>query len=157
MRTAVLHLPRIMLLTLIIGVAACTTAPVPSPPKPTVKAEHKKDCSALRIGGRETLKRPGIGTVHADKRLNRVDGVLLSERVFLEIALPSSGEKPVFLYAYAERARFNAKGKILCLEGLAIVEGARLVIEATEPDTRIFFDETGKVTTKGAHSTYAYD
>ncbi|OYW73112.1 MAG: hypothetical protein B7Z37_22815 [Verrucomicrobia bacterium 12-59-8] len=111
----------------------------------------------MRIGGREELKLAGIGTVYADKRTDVEGGVLLSGRVFLEISLPRPGDKPMFLYAYAERARSNRKGSILCLEGLAIVEGASIVIEGTEPDTRIFFDETGKVTTRGAHGTSTYN
>jgi hypothetical protein len=156
MSPALLHLARTQLLPLCVGLAACTTAPVPSPPKSAAKPEHKKDYSALRIDGRETLKLPGFGVIHADKRADVEDGVLLSGRVFLEISLPASGDKPMFLYAYAERARSNSKRSILCLEGLAIVEGARIVIEGTKPDTRIFFDETGKVTTKGAHTQTFY-
>lgn len=89
MKPAVLHLPRIMLLVAGIGVAACSTAPSLSPPKPAARPERKKDYSALRIGGRESLKLPGIGTIHADKRQNVEGGALWSGRVFLEVALPA--------------------------------------------------------------------
>lgn len=151
-----LHLARISLLTLCLGLAACSTAPAPLPPKPVAKPEQKKDYSALRIGGRETLKLPGIGTVHADKRADVEGGVLLSGRVFLEITPPTSDGNPWFLYAYAERARSNSQGSILCLEGWAIVEGDDHVHQSTEAGTRIFFDETGKMTTKGGHETISY-
>ena len=156
MKLAALHLPIITLLAVSIGVAACVTSPVPSPSKPAAKAEHKKDYAALRIGGRETLKLPGIGTIHADKRLDVEGGVLWSGRVFLEIALSPAGERPVFLYAYAEKARSSSKGDTLCLEGLAIVEGPHIVDHGTEADTRICFDESGKVTTTGGHETLFY-
>ncbi len=150
------HLPPILLLVVSLGLAACSSAPAPLPPKPVEKQVPKKDYSALRIAGRETLKLPGIGTVHADKRVAMLDGVLLSGRVFLEIALPASGEKPLFLYAYAERARFNARGSILCLEGAAIVEGPHMVNQSTEAATRICFDKTGRMTTTGRHETLFY-
>lgn len=75
---------------------------------------------------------------------------------FLEVALPPPGEKPIFLYAYADRARFDIKGKILYLDGWAVVEGLHLVYRATEADTRIAYDETGKVAIVGGHETFFY-
>lgn len=150
------HLPPILLLVVSLGLAACSSSPASSPPKPVEKQVPKKDYSALRIGGRETLKLPGIGIIHADKRLDLECGALWSGRVFLEIALPVSGEKPAFLYAYAERARSNSQGSTLCLEGAAIVEGPHIVNQSTEADTRIFFDDTGKMTTQGGHETLSY-
>ena len=156
MKLAALHLPWILPLAACLGIAACTSFPAPAPPKAVAEPARKKDCSALRIGGRETVKLPGIGTLHADKRLDVDGGSLWSGRVFLEIALPSTGEKPVFLFAYAERARSNSKGSTLYLEGTAIVEGPHIVNQSTAADTRIFFDDTGKVTTKGGHETLFY-
>jgi hypothetical protein len=156
MTPAVLHLPRIVLLIVGLTFVACTGSPTPLPPQPAARSESRPDYFARRIGGRETLKLPGIGTVHADHRQDVENGVLLSGRVFLEVALPPAGEKPVFLYAYAERARCNTKGSLLYLEGHAIVEGPHLVHQSTEADTQIYFDETGKVTTRGGHETLFY-
>lgn len=150
------HLPPILLLVVSLGLAACGSSPAPLPPKPDEKQFPKKDYSALRIGGRETLKLPGIGIIHADKRLDVEGGVLWSGRVFLEIALPVSGEKPTVLYAYAEKARSNGKGNMLCLEGRAIVEGPHFVNQSSEAGTRIFFDDSGKMTTQGGHETLFY-
>ncbi len=60
----------------------------------------------------------------------------------------------MFLYAYADRARCETKRTMLYLEGWAVVEGPHWVVRATEADTRIAFDETGKVTIVGKHETF---
>ncbi|MDI1312664.1 hypothetical protein [Prosthecobacter sp.] len=160
MSSVVRNLPRItLLLAFSMGLASCTSTPVPSPPPQAAKPEHKKDYSALRIGGREELQLPGIGLIHADNRENSPGGeMLFSGRVFLDI---KSSETDLLLlgkahHAYAEKARWNRETGVLRLEGLSIVEFDKVVAEGTEAGTLVFFDRSGKITTRGAHTHTFY-
>ncbi|WP_395742657.1 hypothetical protein [Prosthecobacter sp.] len=141
----------------ILGMASCTSTPVPAPAAKMDKPAQKKDYSALRIGGRQELKLPGIGVIHADKR-EEIAGseVLFTGRVFLEIP-PSEGVLILGIakYAYAEKARWRGAMGVLVLEGLSIIEFDRAVTE-NAADSQVMFDGNGKITTVGHHVTSFY-
>jgi len=163
MKLLVSRLSEIVPLVAFVSLAACTA----SQHQPLLerirekKTEHKKDYSALRIRGRETIALAGVGTIHADKHEKSADGTIkLSGRVFVEL-VPGAGNsgkigKTTFLFAYAEKARWDGQKSILCLEGLSIVEASSLVVEATEDSSRVYFDKTGKMTSMGLHSHSFY-
>ncbi|WP_395739679.1 hypothetical protein [Prosthecobacter sp.] len=158
MSPAVLRLQRNMLLIIAsLGMASCTSAPAPAPPAKPDKPAQKKDYSALRIGGRQELKLPGIGVIHADKR-EEIAGseVLFTGRVFLEI--PPSGDAGISgktHYAYAEKARWRGTMGMLFLEGWSIIEFDRRVTE-NAAGSRVMFEKNGKITTVGNHETSFY-
>lgn len=160
MSPVVRNLPQIMrLLAFSIGIVSCTSSTVPSPPPQIARPAHKKDYSALRIGGREEQQLPGIGLIHADKREQILGGdMLFSGRVFLEIKtsdadLLSLGKAH---YAYAEKARWNLETGVLRLEGLPVVEIDYVVFVARKAGALAFFDRSGKVTIQGWHETFLY-
>ncbi|MFO1485036.1 MAG: hypothetical protein U1F71_16875 [Verrucomicrobiaceae bacterium] len=138
-----------------LGFTSCASPALLQKHHTSAPASDRPDYSARRIGGRQTLQLPEIGTLHAD-RIENVPGgeVNLTGHVFLEI---SNTESMMMIgrlrFAYADQAVWNPISGELSLQGDCVVESTHATTKGKTADTRFIFSRDGRMTTIGAHET----